>query len=70
MAVKLVELWDTIIIKLIAPVDAVVVLWKKLKVVDSERNIEEMVKVLKYMPLAIVQAAAYIQQKGSRYIVR
>jgi tetratricopeptide (TPR) repeat protein len=36
----------------------------------NDRDLEELARILEFMPLAIVQAAAYIQQKGVRYSVR
>jgi hypothetical protein len=48
----------------------VALLKKKLEAGDVGSNLEELVSILEYIPLAVVQAAAYIQKKGSKYGVR
>ena len=50
--------------------DAIKLLQKKLDGVRDEHDLKELASILEYMPLAIVQAAAYIQEKGARYSVR
>jgi tetratricopeptide (TPR) repeat protein len=70
VAIKLVEPRDVIPVEPMAKVDAVVLFKKKVDVVNCDSDLEELASMLEYMPLAIVQAAAYIQQKGSRYSVR
>ena len=46
-------------------IDAVTLLQKKLGAEDRYNEMEELASVLEGMPLALVQAAAYIQQKGA-----
>ena len=67
VATKLVEPRDVIAVEPMTEVDATALLKKKLDIADIESDMEELTNILEYMPLAIVQAAAYIQQKGSRY---
>ena len=50
--------------------DAIALLNKKLDRKINDHDVVELANILEYMPLAIVQAAAYIQQKGSRYNMR
>jgi len=50
--------------------DAVVLFQKKLRVSDNSEDIANLVAVLEFMPLAIVQAAAYIAQKAPRCSAR
>jgi len=50
--------------------DAITLLKKKFDQPVDGDDLEELADILEYMPLAIVQAAAYIQQKGTRYSVR
>jgi septin family protein len=50
--------------------DPLVLLQKKIDESTNQQDLEELASLLEYMPLAIVQAAAYIQQKGTRYSVR
>ena len=70
MATKLVKPRDVIAIEPIAKTDAVTLLQKKLGAVDGNSDLEELASILEYMPLALIQAAAYIQQKGARYRVQ
>jgi hypothetical protein len=51
-------------------IDARELLQKRLDGSTSEQDLQELASILEYMPLAIVQAATYIQQKGARYSVR
>jgi hypothetical protein len=67
---KLVEPRDVIIVDLITDMDAITLLKKKLDVPADDGDLRELTCILEYMPLAIVQAAAYIQQKGARYSVQ
>ena len=67
VANKLVEPRDVIAVEAMAETDATALLKKKMDMADIETDMEELVSILEYMPLAIVQAAAYIQQKRSRY---
>jgi hypothetical protein len=43
---------------------------KKLRVMDDSKDITDLVTLLEFMPLAIVQAAAYIAQKAPRCSAR
>jgi hypothetical protein len=72
VATKLAEPPDVILVDPMAKIDAVALLKKKLDATDINSDLEELASMLEYMPLAIVQAAAYIQQKRSRcrYSVR
>ena len=70
VALKLVEQRDIIPIDPMINTDALVLLQKKLDESMNQQDLEELASLLEYMPLAIVQAAAYIQQKGTRYSVR
>ena len=70
VATKLVERRDIILIDRMTDTDAIRLLQKKLDGSTKEQDLEELASILEYMPLAIVQAAAYIQQKGARYSVR
>ena len=70
VATKLVEPRDVIAVEPMAKTDAVTLLQKKLGAIDGDSDLEELASMLEYMPLALVQAAAYIQQKGARYRVQ
>lgn len=70
VAVKTVEPRDVIVVKPMTNKDATALLRKKLDGFTNQEGLGELVSLLEYMPLAIVQAAAYIQQKGSRYSVQ
>jgi hypothetical protein len=50
-------------------IEVIRLLQKKLDGSTKEEDLEELVSILEYMPLAIVQAAAYVLQKGARYSV-
>jgi tetratricopeptide (TPR) repeat protein len=67
---QLVEQRDIIPINPMIDTDARELLQRKLDGLTSEQDLQELASILEYMPLAIVQAAAYIQQKGARYSVR
>jgi hypothetical protein len=67
VATKLVEPRDIISVDPMIDTDAIVLLQKKLDGLTDKQDLEELASMLEYMPLAIVQAAAYIQQKGARY---
>jgi Tetratricopeptide repeat len=67
---KLVEPRDVIVVDPMTDMDATTLLKKKLDVPTDDGDLQELAYILEYMPLAIVQAAAYIQQKGARYGVR
>ena len=70
VAAKIVEPRDVIVVDPMTNTDAMTLLKKKLDSSTDNRNLEDLVRILEYMPLAIVQAAAYIQQKGARYSAR
>ena len=73
VADKLVEPRDMIMVEPMAKIDAVALLQKKLEAVGGKNDLEdseELAGVLEYMPLALVQAAAYIHQKGPKYSVQ
>jgi hypothetical protein len=68
-ALQLVEDNSLIVVEPMDKVDAVALLEKKLRMQDdreSVANISELVAVLEYMPLAIVQAAAYVSERAPR----
>ncbi len=67
VANKLVEPRDIIPVGPMAQSEAVALLTTKLDLTSSDGELEELVSVLEYMPLAVVQAASFIQQKGRRY---
>ena len=66
---KLVEPRDVIVVDPMTDMDAITLL-KKLDVPADDGELRELACILEYMPLAIVQATAYIQQKGARYSIR
>jgi hypothetical protein len=70
VATKLVEPQDLIVVNLMTDMDATTLLKKKLDVPANDGDLRELACLLEYMPLAIVQAATYIQQKGASYSVR
>jgi hypothetical protein len=70
VATKLVEPRDIIPVDPMTGSDAIKLLQKKLDRVSDEHDLKELASILEYMPLAIIQAAAYIQQKGAKYSVR
>ena len=70
IAWKQVEPRDVIMVQPMNEIDAVTLLQKKLEAEDRYNDLEELASLLEGMPLALVQAAAYIQQKGPRYSVR
>jgi len=67
---KLVEESDIIDIKPMDKVHALALFKKKLGKPDDSKDIAELAAALEYMPLAIVQAAAYISQRAPRFSVR
>ncbi|KAF1985806.1 TPR-like protein [Aulographum hederae CBS 113979] len=68
-ALKLVELRDIIVVDLMSEEEALVLLKKKLGHEDNDAA-AELVSALEFMPLAIVQAAAYISCRAPRSSVR
>jgi hypothetical protein len=69
-ALKLVEESDIIDIKPMDKAHALALFEKKLGKPDDNKDTAELAAALEYMPLAIVQAAAYISQRAPRYSVR
>jgi hypothetical protein len=67
-ALKLVKQCDLVRVE---PMDEAegLALFKKLGAQGDNSDIAELAAVLEYMPLAIVQAAAYVSQRGPRYHV-
>jgi tetratricopeptide (TPR) repeat protein len=70
VAVKIVEPRDVIAVSPMTNVDAIILLKKKLDRPTDDHDLEELARLLEYMPLAIVQAAGYIREKGARCSVR
>jgi tetratricopeptide (TPR) repeat protein len=70
VATKLVEPRDVIVVDPMTDIDAIMLLKKKLDMPVDDSDLQELASILEYMPLAIVQAAAYTQQKGARYSIR
>lgn len=70
VATKLVEPRDVIMVDPMVDTDAIALLKRKIDKSVDDGDLRELAQVLEYMPLAIVQAAAYIQQKGASYSVR
>ena len=60
VALKLVEEKDIIVVQPMAPVHALSLFEKKLGPLDQRDDTAELTAALEYIPLAIVQAAAYI----------
>lgn len=70
-ALKLVEERDIIAIEPMSRTDALTLFKNKLGAAhDDGDNVAELAEGLEFMPLAIVQAAAYISQRAPRYSVR
>ena len=69
-ASELVEDSDIVIVEPMDEMYAVALLNKKLGIQSDQRDIVELAEALEYMPLAIVQAAAYISQRAPRYTVQ
>jgi hypothetical protein len=68
-ALKLVEKSDIIEVEPMDGVHAVALFKKKLGEPNDSKDTAELVAALEYMPLAIVQAAAYISQRAPRFSV-
>jgi tetratricopeptide (TPR) repeat protein len=68
-ALKLVEPRDVIAVKPMDKASAVALFEKKLGPQGDSSEIGKLAAALEYMPLAIVQAAAYISQRAPRYSV-
>jgi hypothetical protein len=70
-AVQVVEDSDIILIEPMQDTAAHALLRKKLRDIDNEDDsITELARTLDHMPLALVQAAAYIRARAPRYSVR
>ncbi|MCJ1251979.1 hypothetical protein MMC30_009217 [Trapelia coarctata] len=69
-ALKLVEERDIIVVEPMKPADALTLLQKKLGNQDNSNEVSKLAALLEFMPLAIVQAAAYISQQRPRYSVQ
>jgi tetratricopeptide (TPR) repeat protein len=65
-AIELVERRDMVTVEPMDEPSAVALLKKKLGILDDSSEVTELAVVLEYMPLAIVQAAAYISQNAPR----
>jgi hypothetical protein len=70
VAAKIVEPQDIIMVDPMINTDAITLLKKKLDRSVDESDLEELARILEYMALAILQAAAYIRHKGARYSVQ
>ena len=70
VALKLVEEKDIMVVQPMAPVHALSLFEKKLGPLDQGDETAELAAALGYMPLAIVQAAAYISQRAPRCSVQ
>ncbi|ERF72255.1 hypothetical protein EPUS_02142 [Endocarpon pusillum Z07020] len=68
-ALKLVEESDMVAVEPMDERHAVALFDKKLRIPSDQKDITELVAALEYMPLAIVQAAAYISQRAPRCTV-
>ena len=62
-ALKLVKRRDVVPVELIDKAQALALFKKKLEAQEDTSNVAELAAVLEYMPLVIVQAAAYISQR-------
>ena len=69
-ALRLVEETDIILIGPMDVVDAISLFRNKLQISDDSKDVSELVEALEFMPLAIVQAAAYILQTAPRCSVQ
>lgn len=70
VALKLIEEKDIVVVQPMAPVHALSLFEKKLGPLDQGDDTMELAAALEYMPLAIVQAAAYISQRAPRCSVQ
>ena len=70
IALKLMEEKDIIVVKPMARSHAVTLFKKKLGSLGDGNDIAELAATLEYMPLAIVQSAAYVCQRAPRCSVR
>jgi tetratricopeptide (TPR) repeat protein len=70
VARKLVEERDIIVVEPMDKAHAVALFEKKLSIQGGQKDTTELVAAVEYMPLAIVQAAAYINQRAPQCSVR
>jgi tetratricopeptide (TPR) repeat protein len=70
VASRLAEENDIILVEPMNETDALMLLENKLGKQMNENDVVELAATLEFMPLAIVQAAAYIRQRDPRYSVR
>jgi hypothetical protein len=68
-ALKLVEQCDIVLVEPMDEAQALALFEKKLGAQGDSGDVAELAAALEYMPLAIVQAAAYISRRASRYSV-
>ena len=69
VALTLVEAKDIVAVQPMAPAQALALFEKKLGPLGQSDNSRELAAALEFMPLAIVQAAAYISQRAPRYSI-
>jgi len=70
VAAKIVEERDIITIEPMDQIHAQTLFEKKLGKQENQEDITELITALEFMPLAIVQAAAYIKQRAPRSSVK
>jgi len=70
VAPRLVEERDIIDVAPMDEVHALALFEKKLGIQSNRKDIAELAAALEFMPLAVVQAAAYINQRAPRCSVR
>ena len=70
VALKLVEEKDIVVVQPMTPAQALSLVEKKLGSLGQGDDTAELAAALDFMPLAIVQAAAYVSQKAPRYSVQ
>jgi hypothetical protein len=69
-ALKVVEQRDIIIVEPMDRADGLALFERKLGLHDDGEDVVELAAVLEFMPLAIIQATAYVSQRVPRYSVR
>ena len=70
VALLLVEENNIITIELMDKTHAVALFEKKLRIQENSDNIKELIEALEFMPLAIIQAEAYIKQRAPHSSVK
>lgn len=70
IALKLVEQSDVIAVEPMDEAHALALFEKKLGKKDESKDVAELVAALEFMPLTIVQAAAYVSHRAPRHSVR